>query len=90
MRKKKEAKWEREKSEIKVGDIFSSALLDKFIVTKVNDREFYILWSDGSSGYESKSKFDIQYCKKVGHIDISEWLKQIQECGGINEYDRAK
>ena len=85
MRKKKEAKWEREKAEIKVGDIFSSALLDKFIVTKVNDRDIYILWSDGSSVYENKSKFDIQYCKKVGHIDISEWLKQIQIGGENNE-----
>ena len=85
MRKKKEAKWEREKSEIKVGDIFCSTLLDRFIVTKVNDREFYILWSDGSSGYENKSKFDIQYCKKVGHIDINTWLTQIQTGGDDNE-----
>lgn len=29
MRKKKGAKWEREKAEIKVGDIFCSPLLDR-------------------------------------------------------------
>ena len=85
MRKKKGAKWEREKSEIKVGDIFCSPLLDRFIVTKVNNRGFYILWYDGSSGYEDNPKFDIQYCKKLGHIDISEWLKQIQIGGESDE-----
>lgn len=85
MRKKKEAKWEREKSEIKVGDIFCSCIGDRFIVTKVNEREFYILWYDGSTGHESKSKFDIQYYKKVGHIDINTWLTQIQTGGDDNE-----
>ena len=85
MRKKKEAKWEREKAEIKVGDIFCSPLLDRFIVTKVNNRGFYILWCDGSSGYEDNPKFDIQYCKKVGHINISEWFEQIQIGGEHND-----
>ena len=90
MRKKKEAKWEREKAEIKVGDIFSSALLDKFIVTKVNDRDIYILWSDGSSVYENKSKFDIQYCKKVGHVDLSERFKPIHTGRQQNGYTRYR
>lgn len=84
MRKKKEAKWEREKAEIKVGDIFDF-MGDKFVVTKVNDIEFCTLWYDGISGRENKSKFNIQYCKKVGHIDISTWLTQIQIGGDDNE-----
>lgn len=84
MRKKKEAKWEREKAEIKVGDIFYvSLLLNRFVVTKMHNRYVYIMWDDGSAGQYSIERF--KDCKKVGHIDISTWLAQIQTGGDDNE-----
>ena len=74
----KVAKWERQKEEIKVGDILED-IYDrnvKCVVTNLYPNNMaYLVFSDGSAGMNHLDHF-----KKTGrHIDIDGFLRQIGE-----------
>ena len=75
----KVAEWEKEKDEIKVGDVYEGNIGSRCFVIRNIDEEtndVEILWLDlapGNRGIE-----EIKHYKKTGrHIDIDNFLKQI-------------
>lgn len=76
----KVAEWERQKEEIKVGDVYKS-LSGNFVVCGI-DREKDMakaLWDDLSVGKIYLYEIKEQYTKTGRHIDIDSFLKQIGE-----------
>lgn len=64
-----------EQSKIEVGDIVVIPPNEIAVVTKEKEKDVYVCFSDGSSGYFKKNAF-----KKTGkHIDIKSFLEQIGE-----------
>lgn len=73
----KVAEWERQK-EICVGDVLlSNSTCEKCVVTANYNGIFTLLWNDGSSGNHGEKT--VREYKKVGHIDVNAFLKQIGE-----------
>ena len=77
----KVAEWERQKEEIKVGDVYMSQVGNYFVIYGV-DREkdiAKILWSDLSISARKLDDIKEYYIKTGRHIDIDSFLKQIGE-----------
>lgn len=75
----KVAEWERQKEEIKVGDVYMSQVGNYFVIYGV-DREkdiAKILWSDLSISAKKLDDIKEYYIKTGRHIDIDSFLKQI-------------
>ena len=80
---KKVEEWEKVKEEICVGDVFlSNETGNKCIVTRIKNEVVTTLWNDGSCGERPKDFVRGRF-KKIGHIDVNEWLEQIG--GDCNE-----
>lgn len=71
--------WERQKEEIKVGDVYEGSIGSRCFAIRNIDEEtnnVEILWIDLSSG--NRNFEEIKQYKKTGrHIDIDSFLKQI-------------
>ena len=71
------AEWEQKKKEICVGDVLlSNETGNKCIVTRISNEMVTTLWNDGSCGDKPKDFVRGRF-KKIGHIDVNTWLKQI-------------
>ena len=74
----KVAQWEKEKEEIKVGDVYKNDIGNYFVVCDTKNSEFIkILWKCLKL-VEVSAEYIKEDCVKTGrHIDIDSFLKQI-------------
>ena len=73
--------WERQKEEIKVGDIYKNIAGSCFVICDVNeeDNNAQVLWSSSLSSRKTLDEITRYYTKTGRHIDIDSLLKQIGE-----------
>ena len=76
--------WERQKEEIKVGDVYMSKVGNYFVIYDIDHEKGIakILWSDLSNSARELDDIKKYYIKTGRHIDIDNFLKQI---GGEND-----
>ena len=75
----KVAEWERQKEEIKVGDVYMSRVGNYFVIYDIDHEKGIakILWSDLSNSARKLDDIKEYYIKTGRHIDIDSFLKQI-------------